>query len=113
MLLARVSVPVPLGQAFTYSVPAGLELQRGARVLCDFGRRRVVGVVLDVAEREPDVPLDKLRPVVALVDPEPVLRVELLDFLLELARYYLAPIGDVMRLALPAIERSLARALVG
>ena len=113
MLLARVSVPVPLGQAFTYSVPAGLELQRGARVLCDFGRRRVVGVVLDVAEREPDVPLDKLRPVVALVDPEPVLRVELLDFLLELARYYLAPIGDVMRLALPAIERSSARALAG
>ncbi|MBI3200971.1 MAG: primosomal protein N' [Myxococcales bacterium] len=113
MLLARVSVPVPLGQAFTYSVPAGLELQRGARVLCEFGRRRVVGVVLDVGEREPDVPLDKLKPVVALVDPEPVLPVELLDFLLELARYYLAPIGDVMRLALPAIERSSARALAG
>lgn len=111
MLLARVSVPVPLGQAFTYSVPAGLELRRGARVLCDFGRRRVLGVVLDVAEREPDIAVDKIRPVRALVDPEPVLPEELLDFLLELARYYLAPIGEVMRLALPAVERSAARAL--
>ena len=113
MLLARLSVPVPLGQAFTYAVPAGMDLRRGARVLCEFGRRRVIGVVLDVADREPDIPLDKLKPIVAVVDAEPVLPEELLDFLLELARYYLAPIGDVMRLALPAIERTAARALAG
>lgn len=111
MLLARITVPVPLGQAFTYSVPAGMELRRGARVLCDFGKRRVLGVVIEVRDREPDIPLDKIRPVRALVDPEPVLPEELLDFLLELARYYLAPIGEVMRLALPAVERSAARAL--
>jgi primosomal protein N' (replication factor Y) len=80
-------------------------------VLCDFGKRRVLGVVLDVGEREPDIPVDKIRPIRALVDPEPVLPEELLDFLLELARYYLAPIGEVMRLALPAVERSAARAL--
>jgi len=111
VLLARVAVPVPLGQAFTYSVPPGIELVRGARVLCDFGRRQVLGVVIDVADREPDIEPEKIRPVRALVDPEPVLSEELLDFLLELARYYLAPIGEVMRLALPALERSSARAL--
>ncbi len=111
MLLAKVAVPVPLGQAFTYSVPPELELRRGARVLCDFGRRRLLGIVLEIADREPEVPPEKLKPIRALVDPEPVLPEELLDFLLELARYYLAPVGEVMRLALPAVERGVARSL--
>jgi primosomal protein N' (replication factor Y) len=111
VLLARVAVPVPLGRAFTYSVPEGLQLTRGARVLCDFGKRSVLGVVLDVSDREPDIEPDKIRPVRSLVDSEPVLPEELLDFLIELGRYYLAPIGEVMRLALPAIERGAQRSL--
>ncbi|MGC4094319.1 MAG: primosomal protein N' [Polyangiaceae bacterium] len=113
MLLARVAVPVPLGQAFTYSVSKELEdaVKRGARVLCEFGRRRVLGVVLDVGEREPDIALDKIKPLRAVVDREPALSEELLGFLQELSRYYVAPIGEVMQLALPAMERSAARAL--
>ncbi len=112
MLLARVAVPVPLGQAFSYAVPPELaSVTPGARVLCDFGRRRVLGVVLDVGEREPDVAVERIKPLRALVDAEPALPAELLAFLLELARYYLAPIGEVMRLALPAVERSLAESI--
>ncbi len=113
VLLARVAVPVPLGRAFTYSVPETMQLERGARVLCDFGRRRVLGVVLDVSDRDPDVAIDKIRPVRSLVDSEPVLPEELLGFLIELARYYLAPIGEVMRLALPALERGAQQSLDG
>ncbi len=106
-------MPVPLGQAFTYSVSSELagRVQRGARVLCEFGRRRLLGVVLDVAEREPDIALEKIKPLGAVVDEDPVLSEELLGFLQELGRYYLAPIGEVMQLALPALERSAARAL--
>ena len=113
MLLAKVSVPVPLGQAFTYLVPPELEgdLRPGARVLCDFGRRRVLGIVLELGEREPEVDPEKLKPLRAIVDKSPVLDDELLGFLRELARYYLAPIGEVMRLALPAVERSAAETL--
>jgi primosomal protein N' (replication factor Y) len=113
VLLARVALPVPLGQAFTYSVGAELEagVRRGARVLCELGRRRAVGVVLDVSERAADVPEDKLKPILAVVDAEPALPEELLGFLQELARYYVAPIGDVMELALPAVERSAAAPL--
>lgn len=113
MLLARVAVPVPLGQAFSYAVPPELDgkVAPGARVLCDFGRRRVLGVVLDVGDREPDVAVERIKPLRAVVDAEPALPAELLAFLLELARYYLAPIGEVMRLALPAVERSLAESI--
>ena len=42
VLLARVALPVPLGQSFTYSVDAALEsgVRRGARVLCELGAAR-------------------------------------------------------------------------
>ena len=113
MLLARVAVPVPLGQAFTYAVSAELaaRVQRGARVLCEFGRRKLLGVVLDVGEREPDIAPEKIKALGAVVAEEPVLSEELLSFLQELGRYYVAPIGEVIQLALPALERSAARAL--
>ncbi len=109
MLLATVAVPVPLGQAFTYRVtPEQAEhCRRGMRVNCELGRRKVIGVVLDVSDREPEVAVDKLKPLGRLVESEPALPEELLDFLIELSRYYLAPIGEVLRLALPAVERSV------
>ncbi|HEY5372685.1 MAG TPA: primosomal protein N' [Polyangiaceae bacterium] len=111
---ARVAIPVPLGQAFSYIVPPELAggVQRGARVLIPFGKtRRVLGVVLDISTEVPDVPEDKLKPLHAIVDPEPVLQDELLGFLQELARYYIAPIGAVIELALPVVERTAAETL--
>jgi primosomal protein N' (replication factor Y) len=106
-LHALVAVPVPLGQAFTYGVPLELapRVVPGARVVCEFGRRRVLGVVLEVGDGPLGFDEKKLKPIGAIVDSEPVLTPELLAFLMELARYYLAPIGEVMRLALPAVER--------
>jgi primosomal protein N' (replication factor Y) len=111
VLLADVAVPVPLAHAFTYRVPPALgDVRAGARVVCELGRRRVVGVVLRAFDRE--MPEGKeLKPLVALLDPEPVLPTELLEFLVELGAYYLAPIGEVLRLALPALEREQVRSL--
>src|SRR5262249_43033591 len=113
VLLARVALPIPLGQVFTYQVGEQLApgVRRGARVLCELGRRKVLGVVLDASDREPDIPVDRLKPVLGVVDAEPVLPEELLGFLQELGRYYVAPLGEVMELALPAVERSAALAL--
>src|SRR5271165_2682411 len=112
-LLADVAVPVPLSHAFTYAVPPALaaSVRPGARVVCELGRRRLVGVVLRVAERELPPGLTTVKPIAALVDAEPALPAELLSFLVELGAYYYAPIGEVLRLALPALERAQVRAL--
>ncbi|WP_437575535.1 replication restart helicase PriA [Sorangium sp. So ce887] len=112
-LLADVAVPVPLSQAFTYEVPAALagEVRPGARVLCEFHRRKLIGVVLAVSERSAAIDPSKIKPLAALVDARPALPAELLSFLQVLASYYFAPIGEVLRLALPAIEREQVRAL--
>jgi primosomal protein N' (replication factor Y) len=91
VLLADVGLPVPLARAFTYAVPEALKAHAspGARVVCPFGARRLVGVVLAV----PAIPED------------------LLAFLRDLATYYFAPIGEVLRLALPPMDRDAARAV--
>src|SRR4051794_12231878 len=112
-LLADVAVPVPLSRAFTYEVPLALaaQVKPGARVVCGFGSRRLVGVVLSVAERPLPGGKVKVKPISAVIDPEPVLPEELLSFLVQLGLYYFAPIGEVLRLALPAMEREQVRAL--
>ena len=110
--LADVAIPVPLGMAFSYTVPERLRASvvPGSRVLCALGHRKVAGVVLSVGERVPSLPIHRLKPLLELVDAAPVLPVELLRFLEELARYYYAPIGEALRLALPVVEReSIAR----
>jgi primosomal protein N' (replication factor Y) len=113
MLLADVAVPVPLARPFTYSVPEKLasRVVPGSRVVCAFGKsRRLIGVVLRVEDREPP-PGVKIKPLATLIDERPVVPEELLTFLLELASYYLSPIGEVLRLALPALERDREREL--
>lgn len=106
-----MGVPVPLGKSFTYRVPPHLAVSAGSRVLCTFGRRKTLAIVLAVDVPPPDIALDKIRDIDALIDPEPVLPTELLTFLRELAAYYFAPIGEVLRLALPALERDKVKAL--
>lgn len=108
---AEVAVPVPLGRSFSYSVPEALVARctRGARVLCEFGKRRVMGVVLSTSTEAQAISEDRIKPIAAVVDTEPVIPEKLLEFLVELARYYFAPVGEVMRLALPAVERAAVK----
>lgn len=109
---ARIAVPVPLGQAFTYALPVrGPAAQPGARALVELGTRSVIGVIVALeAEPPPGLAPDRIKTVRAVLDEAPALSPELLGFLLALARYYLAPVGEVLRLALPAIERGSAEA---
>ncbi len=108
--LDDVALPVPLAQAFTYVVPEALTAHAlpGARVVCPFGARRLVGVV--IARREGGRP-EGARPIASVVDELPAIPEDLLAFMRDLAVYYFAPIGEVLRLALPPVEREIAREL--
>ncbi|MEM1029544.1 MAG: primosomal protein N' [Myxococcota bacterium] len=110
---ADVGLPVPLGRSFSYRVPSGLAgAEPGARVLCSFGPRKVLGIVLGLKERPPEgLDPERIKDLEAVLDPEPVLPRELLRFLVELSAYYLAPVGEVLRLAVPAVERDRVEAL--
>ena len=110
MLLADVALPVPIAHAFTYTIPDHLAERAvaGARVICPFRARRLMGVVLAVRTAESP---QGARALTGAVDDEPSVPLDLLAFLCDLAEYYLAPIGEVVRLALPPVEREAAREL--
>ncbi|RNF84514.1 primosomal protein N' [Montanilutibacter psychrotolerans] len=99
----RVAVPVPLARLFDY-LPAPGEQARDAHVGCrvrvPFGSRELVGVIAQVAPRDPDAPEPK--PALALLDGAPLFAGELLESLQWLARYTHAPLGEVFATALPA-----------
>ncbi len=107
--LADVAVPVPLPRALTYLVPEKLaaNVVLGRRVLCTIGSRRIVGVVVGV--RRGEAP-PKAKPLLEVLDGVD-LPADLVAFLGRLASYYLAPIGEVVRLALPPVDREALRAV--
>ncbi len=107
--LADVALPIPLPRALSYLVPDKLALTvtPGRRVLCTLGSRRIVGVVLGVREGEKPQgakPLLSVLEGISLPD-------DLVVFVARLASYYLAPIGEVVRLALPPQDKEASRAV--
>ncbi len=110
---AHVAVFAPLRRVFTYRIPPSL-LQTavvGARVAVPFGRRKLPAIVLSVSLQADGLNAAKIRDVAAVLDPEPVFPAELLSFLKEAAEYYLAPVGEVLRAASPALRRESLSAL--
>jgi primosomal protein N' (replication factor Y) len=75
--------------------------------LCTIGARRVVGVVVKLHHGEPP---PAVKPILEVLEGVS-LPDDLMTFLGRLASYYLAPIGEVMRLALPPVDREAARAV--
>ena len=89
------AIPGPL----TYGVPESMSVRPGQRVLVQLSTRKVMGVALEpVARMAPGV---KVRDILRVVDPEPILSPELLTLGLWIAEYYLAPVGEVFRAMLP------------
>ena len=107
VMLADVALPIPLPRALTYLVPEKLTATAtpGRRVLCTLGTRRIVGVVIAVRQGEKQ---DGAKPILSVLEgislPE-----DLVVFVARLASYYLSPIGEVVRLALPPADKEAAR----
>jgi primosomal protein N' (replication factor Y) len=92
-----VALPVPLDRVFTYRV-GDTEPAIGARVLVPFRNEKLAGVVVRVHDEPPPV---EAKPMLAVLDEEPVLSPELMELGRWIAQYYLAPVGEVLRSMLP------------
>ncbi len=100
-LFCDVALPVPLDAVFTYEAGA-LQPVAGGRVVVPFGRgaeKKLSGIVTRVHRERPEG--RKLKRVLQVLDSAPVLDEKLLALGQWIARYYLAPIGEVYRTMLP------------
>jgi primosomal protein N' (replication factor Y) (superfamily II helicase) len=101
-LLADVALPIPLPDPLIYEVPSAWESQAvpGARARVEVGKRRLTGLIVNVHGVRPEGIV--LRPLLEVLDREPVLTPDLLDLARFTADYYMAPLGEVVRTMLPA-----------
>ncbi len=99
-LIADIAVNAPLKQLFSYTVPDALagSARVGMRVRIPFGRRTTVGYLLELRQGSGE----GLKSLKELLDEQPLLPPELLKLLRWAADYYLHPLGQVIRSALPA-----------
>ena len=105
----NVALPVPLRNTFTYAIPEGLraQVQPGSRVLVPFRKKSLVGVVVEFADAPPAE--TKIRDIAKVLDLIPALTPKLLGLAQWIARYYLAPVGEVFRAMLPPVTELTAR----
>jgi primosomal protein N' (replication factor Y) (superfamily II helicase) len=104
-VIVGVALDTPLRQLFDYSLPPSAEaIQPGCRVRVPFGRRVLLGVVLECRSQSSVSP-DKLRPILEALDAEPVVDAELLKLLKWAATYYHHAVGEVVAAALPVLLR--------
>ncbi|MEJ5036915.1 primosomal protein N' [Acinetobacter johnsonii] len=104
----RVAVPVYLYDCFDYSLTAEQyhQAEVGARVAVSFGRRNVVGVIVEKLTDEKPLDLGfKLKAITELLDDNAILDAKVLSLLTWSAQYYQFPIGEVMHAALPSFLR--------
>jgi primosomal protein N' (replication factor Y) (superfamily II helicase) len=105
-VILRVALDTPLRRLFDY-LPArsdGHAPRPGARVRVPFGRQRLVGVIHSLADRS-DLPREKLKPILEVIDADPVLDARGLELLEFSAQYYHHPLGEVIAAALPKLAR--------
>ena len=102
MKYVEVVLPLPLDGLFTYSVAGDSEamVREGCRVLVPLGKsKRYVGIVMHVVEVEPAF---DVKPIVAVVDRQPILLPRQMRLWQWISDYYLSPLGDIYKAALPA-----------
>ena len=106
----NVILPLPLEGEFTYSVPDDLQAQVavGVRVVVPLGKTKTyVALVTAVLDSLPEPLLasgqaDKVRPLHQVADDAPVVLDSQLELWRWIADYYMSPIGEVMKAALPS-----------
>lgn len=101
MIYADIILPLPLEGVFTYSVPDGMTaaVMPGMRVVVPFGRsKKYIGVVLRTHGEKPSF---DVKDILSLPDPHPIVTGLQLRLWQWIADYYMSPLGDVFKAALP------------
>ncbi len=106
-LYLRIALPSPLRRLFDYRAATQVAVaawQPGVRVRVPFGRREMVGILVETASST-HVPADKIKDALELLDEQPLLPASIMRLCLWTAQYYQHSLGDTFSWALPTLLR--------
>lgn len=101
MRYVEVLLPLPLEGLFTYAVPEEMEAQVrfGVRLVVPLGRSKTyVAIAVKTHGQQPAF---KVKPVIQVLDNEPVLTESQFSLWQWIADYYMSPLGEVYNAAMP------------
>lgn len=102
-MFADVILPLPLANSFTYAVPSEMRgtLDIGFRVIVPFGKsKHYTAIVKKIHNNRPEgVDVKEIH---SLLDSHPIVNQNQLDLWEWISFYYICPLGDVYKAALPA-----------
>lgn len=111
-MVAQVIVDVVhsnVAKPFSYLIPDGMAAPVGMRVSVPLGRRQVDGVVVEHLAEEAlpaELPISKLRPIIAALDDFSAVLPPLIALAEEMAEEVHCPLSETLRLMLPAAMRT-------
>jgi primosomal protein N' (replication factor Y) len=97
--ILKVALDVPLDRLFDY-LDGGFSVQIGQRVVVPFGRRNVVGVVIEKSDNS-EFALEKLKTIIQVFDDELPIDTSTFSLLKFCADYYQYPFGQALLASLP------------
>ena len=97
-MLIEVAVGAPVRGTFTYEADDGAALEPGRRLVVPFGRRRAIGFYLGPAAAAPAGPVKRVEQV---LDEGTLFPPDVFALIRFAAAYYLHPLGEALRGALP------------
>ncbi len=100
MKIVRVGFDVPLDRLFDYRCDDARESDIGARVLAPFGKRSMVGVILEITDTS-SVAIARLKPITQMLREAPGFSPDDIQLIRFAADYYQHPLGAVVMSALP------------
>ncbi|MDI6808059.1 MAG: primosomal protein N' [Candidatus Eisenbacteria bacterium] len=106
-LFAEVALPLPISQTFIYSVPSSFKenLFVGSSVRVPFGGRKLEGYVVRTSSDYPEG-LKGIKEIISVSPQGSLFDAQLFKLTKWVSDYYMAPLGEVLRAAVPG---SLAR----
>lgn len=100
-LWAEVILPLALPQTYTYAIPVHLaeKVKPGCRAEAELKNKKYAGIVKSILDKEPAY---TTKPIINVLDDEPILYPQQLQLWQWMAQYYMCTEGEVMAAALPA-----------
>ncbi|MAR26401.1 MAG: primosomal protein N', partial [Flavobacteriaceae bacterium] len=99
-----VIVPLPLDIVFTYRVNE-IEhkfIKEGTRVVVPFGNSKLITSI--VIKKHSQIPKSyKTKEIEFIIDDNPIINLKQIEFFRWISNYYMTPIGQVLKNALPSL----------